>query len=95
MKEQDLIKQLEEAEKELNQAKRRLAEAKKVWTDAETKVIDAKIHMQRAKEALRAHRAQTPKYDPDSRDEAIAQFRKDYPEVVEMARQRDLNKGKE
>lgn len=92
MSEQELIDQLTEAEKELAQAQNRLASAKKIWTEAETKLIDAKIHLERVKEALRAYRACTPKYEPSLRDESIEQFRKDHPELVEMAKQRDLNK---
>ncbi len=95
MSEQELVEQLKEAEKELAQAQSKLASAKKVWTEAETKLIDAKIHLERVKEALRALRARTPKYEPSPRDEAIEQFRKDFPELVEMAKQRDLDKGKE
>ncbi len=94
MSEQELVDQLNDAEKELAQAQSKLASAKKVWTEAETKLIEAKIHLERVKEALRAFRARTPKHEPTLRDETIEQFRKDHPELVEMAKQRDLNKGK-
>jgi uncharacterized protein YdiU (UPF0061 family) len=95
MKEQELVSKLDEAEDELKLAQRALAEAKKRWTDAETLVIDCKIHRDRMKNKLRDFRAVTPKYEPTKRDEDIEQYRKNNPEVVEMARQRDLNRGNE
>jgi len=95
MKEQELIRDLQNAEEELSIAQRALAEAKKRWTDAETLVIDCKIHRDRMKDALRDYRVRTPKYEPTKRDEDIEQYRQNNPEVVEMARQRDLNRGNE
>jgi DNA repair exonuclease SbcCD ATPase subunit len=92
MNENDLLKQLEEAEKELQYAQKDLAEAKSRWTDAETKLIGAKIHRDRVKESLRVYRATTPKYESNRRDEDIEQFRKDHPELVEWAKERDLNR---
>ena len=94
MNEQELAAQLQETEKELHQAKLVLAEAKRRCTDAETQVIDLKIHRDRIKEKLRVCCARTPQPEDVRRDEVIEQFRKDHPELVEMAKQRDLDRGK-
>lgn len=89
MTEQELINKLVEADKEIANAKRALSEAKKRWTDAETNLISAKINRDRVKEELRVYRRTTPRYEPDQRDLDIERFRKDNPELVEWARQRD------
>jgi hypothetical protein len=93
MTEEELILQLQEAEKEWHQAKRSFAEMKKKLTDAETKVVDSKIALDRAKEAWRIHKATTPKYETNRRDEDIEQFRKDHPDIVAEALERDLHRN--
>lgn len=93
MTEQELIKKLAEADREVVDAKKALAEAKKRWTDAETDLITAKITRERIKEELRVYRNVTVRYDPDGRDLEIERFRKDNPELVEWARQRDQRKA--
>ena len=95
MTEQELINKLAEADREVTDAKKALAEAKKRWTDAETNLISAKINRDRIKEDLRVYRRTTVRYDPDARDLEIERFRKDNPEVVEWARQRDKLKNDE
>jgi hypothetical protein len=92
--EQELINNLEEADREVVDAKKVLAEAKKRWTDAETDLIGAKINRDRAKETLRVYRNVTPKCDPDQRDLELERFRAEHPELVEFARQRDEDKAK-
>lgn len=92
MDEKTLISQIEIAEKELELSRRTLVIAKKELTNAETRVIENKIHVERLKESLRAFRARTPKYESSIRDEDIKKFRNDFPELVEWAKQRDLNK---
>ena len=94
MTEQELIDKLADADREVVDAKKALAEAKKRWTDAETDLISAKISRDRIKEQLRVHRNVTVKYDPDQRDLELERFRKDNPELVEWARQRDEDKAK-
>jgi hypothetical protein len=89
MNEKELVNKLAEAEREVVDAKKALAEAKRRWTDAETDLISAKIQRDRAKEELRVYRNVTPKYDPDNRDLEIERFRRDNPELVEWARERD------
>jgi hypothetical protein len=89
MTEQELIDKLAEAEREILATKKALAEAKKRWTDIETTLISAKINRDRIKEALRVYRKTTPGYEPDARELEIERFRKDNPELVEWARQRD------
>lgn len=91
--EKELVDKLAEAEKEMAEAKKALAEAKRRWTDAETDLISAKINRDRIKEDLRVYRKVTVRYDPDSRDLEIERFRKDNPELVEWARQRDQRKA--
>lgn len=93
--EKDILLKLDEAEKEFQLAQRSLSEAKKRWTEAETKLINAKIYRDRIKEELRVHRATTPKYEPNKRDDDIEQFRKNHPELVEWAKERDLKKGEQ
>lgn len=92
MNEQEVIAQLEEAEREWNQAKRSFAEKKRQLVEAETNVVNCKIAYDRAKEVWRIHKATTPKYEANKRDESIEQFRKDHSDVVEFAKQRDLHR---
>lgn len=92
MTEEELLQQLKEAEDELHHAKRKVREVKSQLLDAETNLINAKLHRDRVKEALRVHLATTPKYEPTKRDEDIEQFREKHPELVAWARQRDFEK---
>jgi hypothetical protein len=87
--------QLEDATSEFQSAKKDLAAAKKRWTEAETKLINAKLQKERAEEALLEHLNTTPRYDPSLQDLEIETFREKHPELVAMAKQRDLDRDKD
>jgi hypothetical protein len=89
MTEQEIIEKLALADKEVQDAKKALADARRRWTDAETNLISAKLHWERTKEELRVHRNTVPRSDPSRRDQEVEQFRKDNPEIVQWARERD------
>ena len=91
--EQDILKKMAEAEKELDNTKRLLAEAKRRWTDAETGVIEAKLHLDRVKEELRVHHLVTPKHEPTYDEKEIERFRQAYPEICQLAKDRDRKRG--
>ena len=95
MTEQELIDKLAEADKEWLDAKRKLAEAKRRWTEAETQLVNASVHRDRVKEELRVHHNTTVRHEPSRRDEEIAEFRKNNPEVCELAKLRDEERARE
>jgi hypothetical protein len=92
MDEKDLISQIEILEKDLKLARATLAAAKKQWIDAETDLINKKIQLERAQESLRIFRATSPIQEKTMRDSIIDEFRDNYPELVAMAKKRDLEK---
>jgi hypothetical protein len=92
--EQELLDKLAAAETEVTESKHLLAEAKKRWTDAETKLISANVYRDNVREELRLHRNTVPRHEPTRRDIEIEEFRKNNPEVVELARLRDEEKVK-
>lgn len=93
--EQEIVAELAEAEKEWLDAKRSQAAAKKRWTESETKLVNVSVHMSRLKEELRVLRNRNPIQDPTLRELEIEKFRKDNPEIVEYAKLRDQEKGKD
>ena len=91
MSDQEILKEIAQAEQAHTDALKKLTAAKKVWVAAETIVIDTKITLDRAKEKLRVYRNITPNYVVvEQREQEIAEFRVRYPELVEEARERDL-----
>lgn len=92
MTEEQLILQLSEAERDYAEAKRLLATAKKLWTEAETKMINGKLHKERVQEAIRVFHATTYKKEHGSREKEIKAFREKYPDLCEMAAQRDRDR---
>jgi hypothetical protein len=92
MTEQELLQQLAEAKKEYERLVRVQAAAKKRLMETETVLIEAKLHKERAEEALEKYRLTVPKYDPSQRDLEVEKFQQDHPELCEWAKQRDQNK---
>lgn len=89
MTEDQLIKQLAEVEQAWQHAKKRLAAAKKLLTDSETQIIELSIEKDRLIEALRVHRNTTIIQPVSLRQLEIERFRKDYPEVCALVKDRD------
>lgn len=93
MTEKQLLDKLAELEKELHDYRRILADAKRKVLDAESNVISAKLHWDRVKEELRVHRNTVPRHDPTPQDKEIEAFREKFPELCELARDRDTKRG--
>lgn len=92
MTDEELLKQLDDADYEYQEAKRKLARLKKEYVDAETVLINCKLHKDRVVEALRVHMATTPRHEKSLQDLEIDRFRETYPELVEWAKLRDEEK---
>lgn len=91
MSDQNILKEIAQAEQDYSDALKKLALAKKTWVAIETTVIDTKIALERAKEKLRTYRNTTPNYVVvEQREQEIEEFRVRYPELVEEAKERDL-----
>jgi len=94
MTDEELLKQLDDADYAHQDAKRKLATLKRECIEAETVVINCKLHKDRVAEALRVHIATTPRPEKSLQDLEIERFRETYPELCEWARQRDEHKEK-
>lgn len=91
MDEKNLMYKLEEATLEWENAKRILAEAKKKLVIAEDRVVFSKIIRDRTVETLRMHRVTTQQFDlvEHERNKEIEDFRNKFPELCDMAHDRD------
>lgn len=93
MTDEELLKQLDNADYEYQDAKRKLARLKKECIDAETILINCKLHKDRVVEALRVHMATTPRPEKSLQDLEIERFREMYPDICAMAKQRDKDRS--
>lgn len=94
MTDEELLKQLDDAEFEYQEAKKNLARLNKEYINAETVLINCKLHKERVVETLRVHMATTPRHEKSLQDLEVDRFRETHPEIVEWARQRDECKEK-
>jgi len=92
MTEQEVTDALALTASAVEEAKANLLKTKWAVIDAETRLIEAKITHDRAKEALRVYKNTTPKHIMERRDLEIEKFRDDHKELVEWARNRDQDK---
>jgi hypothetical protein len=92
MSEEEILLLLSEAEEDYQRSAKLHAKAKMAVMNAETLVIEAKLRMERLQEDLRVHRKTHVQPEIILRDQEIEKFRQTYPELVELAKERDRNK---
>lgn len=82
MNEQELLKQIAEAENKYKAAQLQMAKAKKAWVDAESLVIETKINLERLQQKMREFKENDTTYVPDARDEDIARLKANLAELL-------------
>lgn len=87
LSEEDLLKQLAEADDNIKHASRRMREVAQELVKAETELIGAKVHKQKLVEQMRVLKLQLPEaesgYEPAlAREKEIEEFRKRLPELM-------------
>lgn len=92
MTEQEILNQIQEAEQEKNYAKLALRNAKKLLQEADTLLFESTLKLERLREALRVYHNITYRKEHGAREKEIAAFRAKFPDLCEMAKQRDKDR---
>lgn len=80
--EEEILKQIKEAEVERSGARTQVSYHKKAVVDSESRLIAANLNIEKLQEELRRCRLASPIQPPTTRELDIAEFRKKVPELM-------------